>query len=87
MAQLGCKYIVLLSRSAASNTTDGDFANCLRELGCETFIRNCDASDENSLATVLAECRQKFPPVRGIVQAAMALHVSHASPTSRQYSS
>ena len=65
----------MLSRSAESQPGVAAFVQELEELGCKTFIRSCDVADESSLARVLQECRRSMPPIRGVVQGAMALHV------------
>lgn len=80
MVQLQCKNLVMLSRSAESYPGVMAFAQDLEELGCKTFIRSCDVADESSLARVLQECRRSMPPIRGVVQGAMALHVSSTIP-------
>lgn len=69
----------MLSRSAESQPGVVAFAQELEELGCKTFIRSCDVADESSLTRVLQECRRSMPPIHGVVQGAMALHVGAKS--------
>lgn len=45
-------------------------------MGCNLTVRNCDISSSDAVAEFAAECSQSFPPVRGVIVAAMVLDVS-----------
>lgn len=66
----------MLSRNAASHPGASSLVQELEVLGCKTFVRSCDVANASSLAEVLQQCQEHgMPPIRGVVQAAMALHV------------
>ena len=74
--QNGAKNLIILSRSAASQTNAREFVRQLNDAGCRTLIKNCDIADRASLAQVMSECAEVLPPVKGVIQAAMVLNVS-----------
>ncbi|KAF1993246.1 putative polyketide synthase [Amniculicola lignicola CBS 123094] len=74
--QHGAKNLLILSRSAASQTNTREFVRQLNSAGCKTLIKNCDISDHTSLSQVIIECSTVLPPVKGVVQAAMVLNDS-----------
>ena len=77
MIEKGAKNIVLLSRSANKlSTTAQLLAKASQEAECQIKAVSCDVSDAAHLKSALQECRQQgFPPIRGIIQAAMVLKV------------
>jgi NAD(P)-dependent dehydrogenase (short-subunit alcohol dehydrogenase family) len=77
MAGLKCKNLIMVSRSAEQHAEGPDLVQELAAVGCKAWIFNCDVADLSSFQDLLARCtRQGIPPIRGVVQAAMALHVS-----------
>ena len=71
------KNIILLSRSAGDAQRAGGFVTeIIEETDCRIKAINCDVSNPTDLASALEQCeREGFPPVRGIIQAAMVLQV------------
>ncbi|KAF1829172.1 reducing type I polyketide synthase [Decorospora gaudefroyi] len=76
MVEHGGKHLILLSRSAANGPNSSSLKMELSTLGAQIMLKNCDAADMASLKTVLAECNESMPPVRGIVHGGMVLHDS-----------
>ncbi|KAF4537771.1 Reducing type I polyketide synthase [Lasiodiplodia theobromae] len=74
LVQRGARHLVLLSRRGED--ADRGFVDELRTAGCAVAAPPCDASDAKALATAAAEWARTMPPVRGVIQAAMALQDS-----------
>ena len=74
----GAKNLILLSRSAASQSNSQAFVKELIDAGCKTAIKNCDIANEDDLSRVMDECYTEVPAVKGVIQAAMVLNVSKA---------
>ncbi|KAI8633359.1 putative polyketide synthase [Xylariaceae sp. FL1651] len=72
----GARNLILLSRSGPQTP---EARNLIRELA-QSNVRveapRCDVADRSSLRTVLAECLQRLPPVKGCIQAAMVMRES-----------
>ena len=75
MVRQGVKNLILLSRSGKSQDATERFCNELTEAGCEVAIYGCDVADASNLQRVLKKCATSMPPIRGVIQAAMALKV------------
>jgi NADPH:quinone reductase-like Zn-dependent oxidoreductase len=71
------KNIILLSGSAGDAQKTGGFVTeIIEETDCRIKAINCDVSNPTDLASALKQCeREGFPPVRGMIQAAMVLQV------------
>jgi len=78
MAAHGARNIIVLSRSAGNVQKTGSFVAGLREVGCRVVPMACDVANKDDLARALRACEreEKLPPVRGIVNGAMALQDS-----------
>ncbi|RDW58830.1 hypothetical protein BP6252_13306 [Coleophoma cylindrospora] len=78
MIEHHAKNLILLSRSAGEVQKTGGFvAEIMAETGCRIKAISCDVSNPSDLASALQDCgREGFPPVRGIIQAAMVLQDS-----------
>ncbi|KAK2755488.1 Type I Iterative PKS [Arachnomyces sp. PD_36] len=76
LVQHGAKYLILLSRSAASRPESHALVNELREAGCEAVVENCDVSKSLNLGRVLGECQETMPAIRGVIQGAMNIQDS-----------
>ena len=74
----GAKNLILLSRTAASQSNSQAFVRELIDSGCKTLIKNCDIANADDLNRVINECYTEVPAVRGVIQAAMVLNVSKA---------
>ncbi|CAM1507801.1 Fc.00g046490.m01.CDS01 [Cosmosporella sp. VM-42] len=74
MVSQGAKNLILLSRSAGRSEKTAAFVSELREDGCRVKPVSCDVADEADLGKALSLCKEDgFPPVRGVIQAAMVL--------------
>jgi NAD(P)-dependent dehydrogenase (short-subunit alcohol dehydrogenase family) len=80
MMQHGAKNIILLSRSAGKPGATASIAEQAEQAGCRIKGISCDVANSADLNAALQACKDEgFPPVRGIVQGAMVLKVSHSS--------
>jgi len=78
MAAHGARNIIVLSRSAGNIQKTRSFVAGMREAGCRVVPMACDVANMDHLARALRACEmeEKLPPVRGIVNGAMALQDS-----------
>ncbi|KAI0009530.1 hypothetical protein F4779DRAFT_369425 [Xylariaceae sp. FL0662B] len=77
LADHGAKNLIVLSRSAGNVEKTGTFVNELRKVGCQVMAISCNVSIAGDLAKALRACEEHgLPPVRGVIQAAMALQDS-----------
>lgn len=83
---LGCKNLIILSRSAKKHPDSEALLSDLKATGCNAFLGNCDVSNEAELRIVLDQASQSLPLVRGVIQAAMTLNVSSLPILSKQVS-
>lgn len=82
MVDRGAKNLILLSRRASKKK---DLINHIQQAGCRVRAVNCDVSSAAGLKQALDSCvKEQFPPVRGVVHAAMVLRVSTQSSRLRQ---
>lgn len=70
----GAHHILLVSRRAESHPQAQELIARGRARGCNVVVRNCDVAQEDQLAGLLKEIEGSLPPIRGVVQAAMALN-------------
>lgn len=73
----GAKHLVLVNRSGLSTDTARSTVEMLREMGAEVVVRGCDISDEQAFSAMYKEISQTLPPIKGAIQGAMILKVSH----------
>lgn len=86
LVDLGARHICFLSRSATSSQDAEIFLNGLRERQVSVSAYECDISDMRSLRATLQQCRQEYPPIKGIIQCAMVLRdVSFQKMTHQQW--
>ncbi|KAH8883307.1 phenolpthiocerol synthesis polyketide synthase ppsA [Thozetella sp. PMI_491] len=69
----GARHLLLLSRSGATSEEAKALLAELRACGTTVEAPACDISDANKLSEVLRTCKDFMPPIKGCVQAAMAL--------------
>jgi len=69
----GARHLVLMSRRGAPSTENQAAFDALCELSAEIVVFQGDVSDENDVRRMLDEIREKRPPLRGVVHAAMVL--------------
>lgn len=75
MADRGARYLIILSRSGAKEASAIDLIEELGEHGVVVAAPKCDITDRDFLSSVLNECAQSMPPIRGCIQGAMVLEV------------
>ncbi|CAH0052187.1 unnamed protein product [Clonostachys solani] len=73
MADKGAKHLIVLSRSGASSKAASDVVETLRSRGVSITTPPCDVSSREKLQAVLEECAVTMPPIKGCINAAMAL--------------
>lgn len=70
----GAKNLILLSRGAS--TKEGLISH-IQKADCRVKAINCDISNATDLQQALDLCaKEQFPPIRGLVQAAMVMKVN-----------
>ncbi|KAJ8119431.1 hypothetical protein ONZ43_g3611 [Nemania bipapillata] len=74
MIARGAQHILIVSRRAESHVEAEPLVERGRAQGCNVVVRNCDVAKKDQLVTLLAESARTMPPIRGVIQAAMALH-------------
>ncbi|KAL8853733.1 MAG: hypothetical protein Q9221_001376 [Calogaya cf. arnoldii] len=72
----GARHLVFFSRSGAAKPDAQKMLAKLTKAGVHALAYRCDVADANQLKVALAKCREEFPPIKGAVQAAMALNDS-----------
>lgn len=72
----GARNLVFLSKSGSSKETSRDALQQLQRLGCTAEAYACDISDREQLSQVVQRCQSDMPPIKGVIQCAMALKVS-----------
>jgi len=77
MAERGAKNIIFLSRTGSITSAVQRTVDQLESAACRVHIFKCDVSDESRLGEVLEDCKRTLPPIKGVVQGAMILKVSH----------
>ena len=75
MVSRGAKNLILLSRSGARSKEAIELLNDLKAQNARVEAPHCDITNFQTLATVLADCATRLPPIRGCVQAAMVMEV------------
>lgn len=75
MIDLGATNLILVSRSGTSSEKTKTFVQEMQTKGINMTTPLCDISDENSLASIIMECANTMPPIKGCIQAAMVLQV------------
>lgn len=77
MFQRGAKHIALLSRSPRSKPGVTNLEKEMNINGAHLVIIPCDITDEQEVHAAITQIGSSHPPVKGIIQAAMVLAVSH----------
>ncbi|PYH86334.1 hypothetical protein BO82DRAFT_380441 [Aspergillus uvarum CBS 121591] len=73
MASRGARHLILLSRSGPSTSTTQAFVKELEDLGVQVVTPKVDISNISHLEQVLSQLFGTMPPVRGCIQATVAL--------------
>jgi hypothetical protein len=67
----------MISRSAEQHGEAPELVHELEKMGCRAIVRNCDVANPSDLESLLSALRhENVAPIRGVIQAAMALQVS-----------
>ena len=70
----GARNLVLISRSGPGSEEAEKVIGRLEKQGVRVHAAACDVTDKKALATLLAETAKVFPPLKGIVHAAMVIN-------------
>ncbi|KAL1865498.1 Type I Iterative PKS [Diaporthe australafricana] len=73
MADRGAKHLIVPSRSGASSKAAADMIAQLQARGVTVVAPQCDVSDAASLGSLLDECSDTLPPIKGCINGAMVL--------------
>ncbi|KAI0006642.1 hypothetical protein F4779DRAFT_629681 [Xylariaceae sp. FL0662B] len=73
MAERGAKTVIVPSRSGVSSNEAAKTVEELENKGTRIMARRCDVPSPADLSALLEECDNTLPPIRGCVNAAMAL--------------
>lgn len=85
MIEYGARHLVFLSRPRSAKPEAQKTLAKLIKAGAHAAAYSCNITDANQVKAALAKAREDFPPIRGAIQGAMALHVNEASsPTTRE---
>lgn len=78
MVDKGARHLVLLSRSGGDGSEEAAaFVKGLQSRGVSVYCPPCSIASSASLEAVLGYCTAHMPPLKGCIQAAMDLRVSH----------
>ncbi|KAH7381320.1 polyketide synthase-like protein [Phaeosphaeria sp. MPI-PUGE-AT-0046c] len=69
----GARHLIFLSRSGASSASASSLIAAMEAAGTQTRVVQCDIADSTSVKTVLCDTLKDFPPIKGVIQGAMAL--------------
>ena len=81
MAGRGCKNIIALSRSGMKSSNAQDLKEKLESMGLKLVVYACDVGNRQQVEQTVASCAQEMPPIKGLINSGMALHVSDPIPT------
>lgn len=73
MARRGARHLIVFSRSGPRTQAARSVLRSLEELGVSVVTPSVDISNLNALEKCVVELRKKMPPIRGCVQATVAL--------------
>lgn len=72
----GARNFILLTRSEGTCERARPFLNELKAAGCVVAARSCDFGSLSDLEEVVHSCQESMPPIMGVLNCGMALHVS-----------
>lgn len=76
MVSRGARNLILLSRSGPKNNVAQALINDLEVQGAKIMTPCCDVSNKKTLSSVLKDCSNWMPPIKGCIQGSMVLRVS-----------
>lgn len=77
MVAKGARHLIVLSRSGPTSTTAAKTVAQLEMRGIQLYAPKCDVSSASDLREALREAKERLPPIKGCINAAMVLRVSH----------
>lgn len=77
LASIGSRYFIVPSRSGVISPEAKALVEEMFGLGVEILADKCDISDPVQLECLVTKASSTMPPIRGIIQGAMVLKVSH----------
>nr|QEG79218.1 polyketide synthase 39849 [Alternaria oxytropis] len=80
----GAKNLIFISRFGAVSQEAQAFISTLHASHVRTVNLKCDVSDSLELSNLISETLRSFPPIKGVIQGAMALNDSLFSTMSSQ---
>jgi len=75
MVERGAKNVVLLSRSGITTSKVKELIEESIRTGAQITVKRCDVSNSESVASLISNELLDMPEVKGVVHAAMVLHV------------
>ncbi|KAL8844220.1 MAG: hypothetical protein Q9176_001395 [Flavoplaca citrina] len=79
MVSLGCKNIIVLSRSGLKSAHATSLKEELESKGATLAIHACDVADSSQLSLTLHSCTAILPPIKGVIHSAMVIRVSFST--------
>ncbi|OJD18079.1 hypothetical protein AJ78_01851 [Emergomyces pasteurianus Ep9510] len=76
MVSRGARHLIFLSRSGKITQPVQNMVSDLEAKGCKIRIFTCDVSDVSRLQSVVEDCQQTLPPIKGCIQGSMVLRDS-----------
>ncbi|KAI4170959.1 MAG: hypothetical protein LQ343_004617 [Gyalolechia ehrenbergii] len=76
MVDHGARHLVFLSRSGPAKAEAQKTLANLTKAGAHAVAYSCDITNSSQVKATIAKCQEEFPPIRGAIQGAMALHDS-----------
>jgi len=76
MVDRGAKRLAFLSRSGTANPSAAALVKDIQELGVHVAIMRCDVTSKTDVEEALKDIDPRYP-IRGVLNAAMVLDVSH----------
>jgi NAD(P)-dependent dehydrogenase (short-subunit alcohol dehydrogenase family) len=76
MVQHGATRVVLLSRGGGISTRVKQLIDEAKVMGAVINVKACDVADAGQVQTLIKTGLAGYPPLKGVVHAAMVLHVS-----------
>ncbi|KXL46852.1 MAG: hypothetical protein FE78DRAFT_30538 [Acidomyces sp. 'richmondensis'] len=73
MVSRGARHLIFASSSGRITEVVKKMQEELEASGCGVYIFKCDVGDKESLQSLLDQCRQTLPPIKGVIQGAMKL--------------
>ncbi|KAH7313034.1 beta-ketoacyl synthase domain-containing protein [Rhexocercosporidium sp. MPI-PUGE-AT-0058] len=73
MVKHGAKHLAFFSRSGAVSDAQMEFMATLKGQGVDARIYTCDICDRSQLISVLQNCTEEMPNIRGVIQGAAVL--------------